>query len=127
MANCFCGCGRKVKLLDRAINSQGRGILDGILRIESTDNVSIEMSPGFRFDSLEEFCDVGGQLALRMKALVHREIDPVASDRQASREWYSSWNAIQFLSPASIDPTWESEQREAFREGGIPGPGAGWA
>ncbi|MGB1582465.1 MAG: hypothetical protein ACPHCI_01615 [Solirubrobacterales bacterium] len=110
-------------MLDRAINSQGRGMLEGIIQIEMTDEDSIRVSDRFRYGSLDEFCVEGAHLAVRMKALVHRETDPIQQDRQLSRDWYSGWNAISFLAPPRSDVELEAELRESFRGANLHGDG----
>lgn len=127
MASCFCGCGQKVSVFDRAIiNSRGRRIVHGVIRIDLTEERDIRVSRKFRFDSLDEFCDEGEYLAVRMKALVHQEIEPLRQDRQASRAWFRGWKALEFHEPPRPDADRLVEALAAFQAATLSEDGTGW-
>jgi hypothetical protein len=95
MAECFCGCGRKVKFTDRGLNSQGRYTVELVGKLTSARE-RLEKGPlvegGDNTPVIERMLtpaiDQGDEFAELFQAAVHHE--PLPGPRQANQlrgEW----------------------------------------
>lgn len=95
MAECFCGCGRKVKLLDRGLNSQGRHTVELVANLTSARE-HLEEGPlvegGDNTPVIEGMLtpaiDEGHEFAEFFRRAVHHE--PLPGPREANQlrgEW----------------------------------------
>jgi hypothetical protein len=101
-------------------------MVHGVIRIDLTEERDIRVSSKFRFNSLQEFCDEGAYLAVRMKAFVHQELEPLRQDRQASRAWFRGWKALEFHELPRADVDRLAEALASFREATLSEDGTGW-
>jgi hypothetical protein len=88
---CFCGCGRRLHLIDRRkrFNRAGRRVDS---ELESLTDIYEVMEAGGESGSevgmeLQSFLDDGATFRRDLKLVVHRERKPGRAERRQVREW----------------------------------------
>jgi hypothetical protein len=83
MAECFCGCGRKVKFTRRNANSWGERVRDELVEWRELRAVLTEAGAG----ELLEFVDYGELAYAQLRASVHDERTQKVISRKQMLRW----------------------------------------
>jgi hypothetical protein len=114
MAECFCGCGRKVRFRDRGLNYQGRGTAELVAKLRETRALVIERGPlreGGNVEplvtQLDEYIAEGEGAEQLWSGVLHRELEPGASEalqyKGEWRDWFKKAKALNDLASAPVD------------------------
>jgi hypothetical protein len=105
MAECFCGCGRKVKFGGRGMNRNGAATASLVRQLEETQSVLEDRGPlrpygdnGPMLVGYEEKIEDGSKYALAWQDAVHNGADVPPSTALAFKREWSAWgkNAQEF-------------------------------
>ncbi len=115
MAECFCGCGRRVKFSDRPVNTAGRTIETVLERLEVGQRNLPEQTgkplSGEMEGTFLEYTDEGKGLAQRCLATLHDGEAWGQAETRAVREWRKRANAFAQFTSLPLDQMQRAARR----------------
>jgi hypothetical protein len=100
MAECFCGCGLRVRFGNKRLSERGQQVREVVDALEGVSLPLVSSSPEHR-EKIERLIAHGRQYEAMLAGVIHGDVRP--PDMAAQRQFFAWWEAADGIATAHLD------------------------